>query len=82
MRNQALLGPVLQSPTQGRDANTARAAPAVRQIHLTPSIDWRALRRISWARRTLRRSRSLIQTTLGRPPRRTAVFMQVCPIQS
>jgi hypothetical protein len=69
MRTQALLGPVLPSP-RGRDGDSIRTAPAVRQTCLTPSRAARGSRRISWTRGALRRSCAPFQATLGRPPRR------------
>ena len=70
MRNQALLGAGLTSPTCRHDANSLQPAPAIRLVRLTPSRVARRANRISWTGGTLRRSRAHFQTTLGSPPRR------------
>ena len=70
MHTEPLPCPVLPSPPRGRDGDTARTAPAVMQVRLTPSTTSHAPRRISRTRGTLRRWRGSFQLTLGRPPRR------------
>lgn len=47
MHTQAPLGPVLPSSLRRRDGDSARSAAAVGQTRPTPSITWRASRRIS-----------------------------------
>jgi hypothetical protein len=70
MRTPAPLGMIPTSPPREADDRSAWAAPGLMQTRLTRNLAWRTSRGIPWAHGTLRRSRNLFPTTIGRPPRR------------
>lgn len=70
MSTPALLGSMLTSTPREDDDDHALAALGLRQTRLTRSLARRGSRGIHWSHGTLRRSRNLFPTTIGRPTRR------------
>ena len=69
MGTPARLDMIPTSPPREGDDRNPRAAPGLMQTRLTRNLAWRTSRGIPWAHGTLRRSRNLFPTTIGRPPR-------------